>query len=195
MSNLNNETEKSEDFMELLTPWILALLSILTVAAAILRMFSTDGGSVIERFDTTTLSYLVVAAGILLFRSIKTFSFGDVKLEMLEKVQERQAKQENKLDDIELIIPLLLPKSQQKHLVNLIQGKTNYTGRGSLQYELRRLASNRLIKRKRTIEEIKTGAKIDLADYVELTNLGKRWARRIKELEQLDAEKNLQNEA
>ena len=50
-----------------------------------------------ERLDKTTLLYLGVAGGLLLLRQVKTFSLGELKLEMIEKLRERQQKQEEKM--------------------------------------------------------------------------------------------------
>ncbi len=151
-------------------------------------MFSATEVDVLKRINNTTLLYLLVAGALLLLRQIKTLSFGDVKLEMLEKVKERQAQQEEKLDDLALVLPLLLPDSERKHLVNLAEGKTkNYKGNKSLRDELRRLRSIGLISMKKGyISDIKDGVSFNLADHVELTSLGKRWVKRIGEIEDKD---------
>jgi hypothetical protein len=70
----------------------------------------------------------------------------------------------------------VIPATEQKHLFNLYLGKTKgYEGRGSLQAELRHLASSGLIARKpyRTIGELGRGTTFNLADHVELTDLGR----------------------
>lgn len=53
--------------------------------------------------DSTTLLYLVVGGVLLLMRQVKTLTFGGYKLEMLERVTERQE------DQIEGILRLILP--------------------------------------------------------------------------------------
>ena len=53
---------------------------------------------------------------------------------------------------------------------------------------LRRPASTGLLTRKtgKTIGEMKDCTEFDLAEFVELTDLGRRWARRIEEIEARD---------
>lgn len=85
--------------------------------------------------------------------------------------------------EIDLMLPLVLPEPQRKHLVNLAERNTKgYTGRDSLRSELRHLRSMGLLQKLpgRNIGDIKSGMACDLADYVELTDLGKRWAERTK---------------
>ncbi len=181
----NKTTQKNRDVAELIAPWGLALLALLTALGAIIRMFAATEADVLKRIDNTTLLYLVVAGALLLLRKIKTLSFGDVKLEMLEKVKERQVRQEEKLDDLDLILPLLLPDKERKHLINLDEGRTkDYEGNKNVRHELRRLRSIGLISMKKGyIADIKDGMKFNLANHVELTPLGRRWTKRIGEIE------------
>jgi hypothetical protein len=178
-------SQTTRDLVETIAPWGLALLASLAALGAIIRMFGSVEPDVLKRLDTTTLLYLIVAGALLLLRQIKTLSFGDVKLEMLEKVKERQAVQEEKLDDLALILPLLLPDKERKHLINLAEGKTkDYKGNKNLRDELRRLRSIGLISMKKGhIAQMIDGFSYDLADYVELTPLGRRWTKRIREIE------------
>jgi Predicted nucleotide-binding protein containing TIR-like domain len=84
--------------------------------------------------------------------------------------------------EIDLMLPLVLPEPQRKHLINLAKGNTKgYTGRDSLRSELRHLRSMGLVQKLpgRNIGDMKSGMVCDLADYVELTDLGKRWAERL----------------
>jgi len=74
------------------------------------------------------------------------------------------------------VILRMTAEPEQKHLFNLHDGRTKgYQGRGTLQAELRHLAASGLLVRKqgRTIGEMRRGTVFDLADYVELTDLGK----------------------
>jgi hypothetical protein len=176
---------EKQDILDLFIPWGLVLLSAGTTWGALSRMFAAEQ-DLLKRIDSTTLLYLVVAGALLLFRQIKTLAFGDVKLELLEKVKERQAKQEEKLDNFDLILPLLLPETERKHLQNLAEGKTkNYEGNKSLREELRRLRSIKLISMKNGfIGDIKDRLTVDLANHVELTKLGWRWYRLIADIEE-----------
>ena len=109
-----------------------------------------------------------------------------MKIELLERLQERQIWQENDLEDIRLIIPLLFGDAERKHLGNLARATTTgYNGGSSLREELRRMCSIGLLQRRgeHKIAELRGDAKgVDLSEYVELTELGKRWARRLTEL-------------
>jgi len=72
------------------------------------------------------LLYLAVAGGLLLLRQIKTFRLGQLKLELIERIRERQDRQEERLADIGLILPLLLPDKEVSHIKNLFeQHQTN----------------------------------------------------------------------
>jgi hypothetical protein len=188
MRDRNKSYREKKDIVDLTAPWGLVLLALLTAFGAIIRIFGGTEADVLKRLDTTTLTYLIVAGAFLLLRQIKTFNFGDIKLEMLEKVKERQVQQEEKLDDFELVLPLLLPEKERKHLVNLDEGRTKgYKGNKNLRDELRRLRSIGLIAMKRGyVSDIKDDMIINLDDYVELTNLGRRWTKRIAEIEHKD---------
>ena len=86
-------------------------------------------------------------------------------------------------DDLGLALSLVVPEPQQKHLLNLANGKTRgYEGRGSLRAELRNLVSIGLIDRLpgRHINDMNSGVIYDLADFVKLTDRGRRWVDRIK---------------
>src|SRR6266446_2395336 len=108
------------------------------------------------------------------------------KIELLERIQERQIRQEHELEDIRLIIPLLFRDEERKHLSNLARGKTaGYHGGGPLREELRRLCSIGLLQRRGShhIGELHSDVVFDLSEYVELTDLGRRWVRRLAELD------------
>jgi hypothetical protein len=117
---------------------------------------------------------------------------------MLERVKEKQQEQDqalreqsDALDDIALVLPLLLPRNERRHLMNLKRGRTDgYKGRGSLRSEIRRLRSMGLLEMlpQRTVGHMETGKAFDLGDYVRLTELGRRWVRRIEQIEEKEAE-------
>jgi hypothetical protein len=86
--------------------------------------------------------------------------------------------------DLGLALSLAVPEVQQKHLLNLAEGKTQrYEGRGSLRSELRNLASMGLLERLpgKQIGDMKSGMVYDLADFVKLTDRGSRWVDRIRQ--------------
>jgi type III secretory pathway component EscS len=137
---------------------------------------------------------LVIVVSILLraewLSRIKLFKFGDLQIELLEQVREAQIKNDRQLEDIRLVLPLLLPKSELVHLMNLQEGRTaSYRGGNALRAELRRLRSIGLIQMRpnRTVGEMTSGTVFDLGECVELTSLGRRWAMRIREIEKTDA--------
>ena len=85
--------------------------------------------------------------------------------------------------DLGLLLPVLIPEPEQKHLLNIADRKTKgYKGRGTLRSELRHLRSMGLIKNHvdRHIGELKSEGVYDLADIIELTDLGRQWAARLR---------------
>jgi hypothetical protein len=86
-------------------------------------------------------------------------------------------------EDMGLMLSVLIPEPEQKHLLNIASGKTKgYTGRGSLRSELRHLRSIGLIRKRadRNIGELKSEGVYDLADILELTDLGRQWVAKLK---------------
>lgn len=113
------------------------------------------------------------------------------KLEMLERVKEKQVEQQEVLESINLMLPLLLPETERKHLFNLSRGKTKgYDGRSSMRAELRRLRSIGLVRCRegKHIGDMKSGNRWDLADFVELTPQGEKWLHLIERIEKSDSE-------
>ena|SRR5438876_7362658 len=190
MAVVETKEPESTDAVEVATRWGLVALAVLAVFGALLRVFAPGTLSLPERLDQTTLLYLGIAGVLLLLRQVKTFSLGQLKLEMIEKLREQQQKQEEKIADIALILPFLLQDKEVRHIRNLFVGQTEkYQGSGALREELRRLRSIGLISKKagRNIGDMRDGVMLDLADNVELTELGRRWAHRIQEIQSGDA--------
>ncbi len=148
-----------------------------------------------QQLSVVDLIVIVLAAvGITLllrpdaFDRLKRVGAGAFSLE-LSDVKRKLDDQRNELEVIYRILPLLLPDTERKHLHRLYDGKTSkYEGRQSLRSELRRLRSAGLIRMRegRNIGHIKNDLKVDLADYIQLTELGDYWAKQIKEMEQLE---------
>jgi hypothetical protein len=104
-----------------------------------------------------------------------------IKIELLE---ERQKQQQLQLDEFALILPILLPAFERKHLLNLASGDTKgYVGNDTLRLELRRLRSVGLIRNTKPIGYISDGREVDLVDFVQLTDLGRRWVPRLLDYE------------
>lgn len=142
-----------------------------------------------RRIDAATLGIIGIAAlaATILFRPeiferVTRLEVAGWKIE----IEKRQEKHEKELTDIQLILPVLLPEAERKHLFNLADKKTkNYKGTHELRTELRRLRSVKLIKMRgdKEVGKIANDLSVDLSDFVELTDLGQRWVERIKQIE------------
>jgi hypothetical protein len=87
-------------------------------------------------------------------------------------------------DDLRLMLPVLIPEPERRHLLNIAHGKTQgYQGRGTLRSELRHLRSMGLIQKHsgRHIGDLTSDGAHDIADVVELTNLGREWVTTLEQ--------------
>jgi hypothetical protein len=170
---------------------IVVLLLVASYTTAVLAGLKAE-----RRIDATTLG--IIGIGILIamvlfrpdvFDRVTHLEIAGWKVE-IEKKQQQQDKQ---LQDIELVLAILLTDAEQKHLLNLDGGNTaNYQGSHEVRKELRRLADMKLIRRRtnREIGGILDDIKVDLADFVKLTETGRRLVERIREINaERDAEK------
>ena len=85
--------------------------------------------------------------------------------------------------DLGLLLPVLIPEPEQRHLFNISDGKTKaFKGGGTLRSELRHLRSIGLIRKHtdRHIAELKSDGVYDLADIVALTDLGRQWVAKLR---------------
>lgn len=176
-------------------------LALAIAAPVIVYTLGVVSGWIVHRIDTAHIALIVlaVAAIVLLLRPdaldrLKRAKAGAFEFELLErsveKLGQQQARQADELEDIALIMPLLIPKADRAHLINLATGTTQgYRGNGALRAELRRLRSVGLIRSRegRYVAHLKDDLEFDLADHVELTGFGRRWAQRIKEIEAAEA--------
>ena len=172
------------------------LMAILVLAFIAAYSWGVISGAVHKdnRFQLADLALIVLACavGALLINPaltgrLRVVELQGFKVELLEKVRERQLQQAKDLEDIQLIIPLLLPETERKHLKNLAQRRTaGYKGNHALRTELRRLRSIGLIRTRsnRNVGELADGVLVDLGDYMALTDLGERWVRRLSELDE-----------
>ena len=172
-------------------------IAVATLLVAIVLLYSVGvvGGwiSAASRIDAVHLALIVLTAvlAIALVRPqtlerLKRVKLSGFELEMLARVQEKQAEHQDQLDDIRLILSLLLPDNERKHLLNLQTGATRaYRGSHELRTELRRLRSMRLLQMKldRHVSELKDGGTFDLSTFLELTKNGERWITRVREIE------------
>jgi len=168
----------------------------LTVAALAYTTAVVTGGIPKQRqIDAVHLGVLGLVGGVVilllspgLFARLRAFEVKGVKIELLEHVREKQLEQEEQLRDIRLIIPLLLPEEERRHLQNLARGLTSkYRGSEDLRSELRRLRSIglvRMLSDKHWVSQIEDDHEVNLADYMQLTDLGSRWVKRLNELDE-----------
>ena len=142
-----------------------------------------------NRIDAVGLAFLVLGALIAaivirpdLFTRLNKFKVGGMEIELLQKIEERQVVQGEALRSLKMILPLVFPEAEQKHLLHLHEKPTvQYTGNQMVRNELRRLASIGMIQRApgKTIAEMEDGKKFVLSHFVSLTTLGRDWAIRI----------------
>ncbi len=90
----------------------------------------------------------------------------------------------NNTTELVSIVLTLLPREEQKHLRNLLQGNgiVHYVGRRPLRHELRHLCDIGALERKegRQISELTDGAELNLAEVVGLTRTGKLLAQHVR---------------
>lgn len=155
----------------------------LTLAYTVARLFNKG-----HALEPVNLGLIAIAAICMLFLiypgvlgRLHSIEGAGIKIELLE---ERQKQQQLQLDEFTLILPILLPAFERKHLLNLASGDTkSYVGNDTLRLELRRLRSVGLIRNTQPIGYISDGRQVDLADFVRLTDLGRRWVPRLLEYE------------
>ena len=85
--------------------------------------------------------------------------------------------------DLGLLLPVLIPEPERKHLFNLADGKTKgYRGGGTVRSELRHLRSIGLVRKRadRHIGELRSDGVYDLAEVLELTDLGQQWVAKLR---------------
>jgi hypothetical protein len=123
-----------------------------------------------------------------LFDRLQKLDFAGIKFELSEvkkgqiEVQKNQEEQQAVLEDVRLALRLLIGNSEREHLVNLFRhATTNYRLKGALRDELRRLRAMRLLKMRegKAVGGLPETGSFDLADYVELTDDGRKFASRL----------------
>ena len=140
--------------------------------------------------DVAILLVGVLIAAVLLQPEILDrlthFKLGSLEFE-LQQLQKNQKTQENELNDVRFALTLLLQDRERGHLANLKTGATqNYIGNHDLRSELRRLRTLGLLANigDRKVAEIKDGQKIDLANFVQLTERGRQYLDKLGEGDQ-----------
>ena len=155
----------------------------LTLAYTMARLLNIG-----HALEAVNLGLIAIAAVCVLFLiypgvlgRLHSIEGAGIKIELLE---ERQKQQQLQLDEFALILPILLPAYERTHLLNLASGDTKaYVGNDNLRLELRRLRSVGLIRNTQPIGYISDGRQVDLATFVQLTDLGRRWVPRLLDYE------------
>jgi len=113
---------------------------------------------------------------------VRAFQFASLKVE-LEAIRARQDEQTSRLNLLQLLAPLVLAEAEQKHLLNLQYRKTaGYQGNHEVRTELRRLRYLTLITNSKPIAAAVDGSTFDLAELIQLTPLGAKWAQQLEEI-------------
>ena len=116
------------------------------------------------------------------FGRVTSLEVANIKLALAD-IRSRQSDQGDKLAIMELILPLVLAEQERAHLTNLYHGTTsNYKGNHELRTELRRLRYLTLVASRDYISTATDGRVFDLSELVELTRLGREWAKQIDEM-------------
>jgi hypothetical protein len=163
---------------------VIVLVLVTAYIIAVVRGLPKD-----NRIDAATLGIIgigILAAIVILrpdiFEHVTRLEVAGWKVE----IEKRQEKQDKQLNDIQLILPILLPEAEQKHLLGLASGgPVNEKGDHDLRTQLRRLRSLKLIRMLpgKEVNQIANDLTVNIGQFVELTELGKRWVSRIQEIE------------
>lgn len=181
-----------------LNPKVRVALSLGIVALVLAYSVGVVCGLIIEarKIDATHFTLIVVAAVVAamilrpdLIERLRKFKFMELELD-LEQVKQKQSVQQDLIQDIRTVLPLLIPEPEKQHLYNLADKKTqDFKGGHNARTELRRLRSIGLIRMVdgHHISEIKSDMFVDLARYVELTPFGQTWVERLRRNEDPEA--------
>ncbi|UJB72332.1 hypothetical protein HRE53_27460 (plasmid) [Acaryochloris sp. 'Moss Beach'] len=180
---------ENNEVLELVAPIGLVFLALLTALGAIIRMFFATE-IILERIDNTTLFYLIISGALLLLRRVKTLSFGDVKLEMLEEVKEQVQGVKKRQEDTEEVLYALstalegiVTKFERKHLEKLKPRSADIVKYGPDFFnEIERLDAIGFIEpiKNEGLVSIKNdhgrdGEEFSLREYVDITEKGEKY--------------------
>ena len=170
---------------------VIVAIALLALIVAYTWGVVTGGIDAGRRIDATHMVAIVVVGlfctALLspkLLSRIKTLELKGFKLE-LDKVREWQRRQELELEDIRLLIAVLLPDAERKHLTQLAAGGAEVVGSDQRRTEFRKLTSLGLVKRKpgRNIADLKDGLAMRTTELLEITPLGEQLVRRLADLD------------
>ena len=115
-----------------LHPKVRVALSLGIVALVLAYSVGVISGLIIDarKIDATHFTLIVVAAVIAtlilrpdLVERLRKFKFMALELE-LEQVKQKQTAQQELIQDIRMVLPLLIPEAEKLHLYNLAEKKT-----------------------------------------------------------------------
>lgn len=143
-----------------------------------------------KKLGLVELTIILIAAAFVsillrpeLLDRLTHFKLGSLEFE-LEKLQRAQRDQRIDLNDLRFVLTLMLKPSEMQHLMNLESGSTrDCAASDTLRAELRKLRAMGLIRSRngKKIAELADQRKWDLGDFVELTDLGRRYLDRLGE--------------
>jgi hypothetical protein len=117
---------------------------------------------------------------------VRAVQIASLKVE-LEALQARQDEQGSSLALLQLLAPLVITDPERKHLLNLHYRRgAGYRGNHAVRSELRRLRYLKLIDNKKPIGSAEDGSLFDLAELVQLTRLGTKWAEQLEVMKRLE---------
>src|SRR5579883_459423 len=170
-------------------------LAIALAAVSYFLLVTTGQIKPANRLNAAEVGLLVVAlvaVGLSLrpevLDRVQKFDFAGLKFELTEvrkeqvEVQRQQEEQAAILDDIRLALRLLIGNNEQAHLVNLYGHRAKeYRVKGGLRDEIRRLRAMKLIRMRdgKHVGSLPEQGTFDLANYVELTAEGAKFAARL----------------
>jgi hypothetical protein len=203
MSNDNPHDTEHDDTIKPspLLNWVVAILIVLLVLGYTIVVIT---GTIRSGDKIDAVALALIALGALLFvvltnpqvlQRIRILEIGSLKFELRE-VRTEQAEQKDALEAMTTILSILLPKYEQKHLINLLRSNAAYNGGNAMRTELRHLRTIGLIEMRRnhTIGEMHSDMTFDLTDYVKLTDLGRKSAKLINEAKKAEADRAKEEE-
>ncbi len=190
--NTSPEAHKVESspkflFARYLLAALLCLLALAYTGAAVFGMIPKE-----RRIDSTNVMIIGMAgvcAVILIHPNIlerlRRLKLAGFELEV-DKIKQKQEQQQGQLEAISLLLPLVLTEAEGKHLKNLGENATDYTGSHAVKSELRKLRAMGLIRNlpDQHIGSMKDDARTDIGRLVELTPFGRRLLQQLRQIEE-----------
>lgn len=168
-----------------------ALLLVAYVVAIVMGKISANRHINLADFAIIVIGFVIISVLFRpqLARYVQRFEFGTFRFELrdqLREIQDTQRGHGQEINEIRFVLEALVTSKELEHLKHLAHGPTaNYQRHESLQAELRRLRSIGLINSKRYIAQMPE--RFDLSEWVELTDRGADYLRRVEKAHSTDA--------